>query len=156
MTAPRQGPPLALQAQYNGRKGVRYISEGNVFAVRRTSDWSPNRREGRCTIRVRIDDDTDVELRGDKVRLRVIRGTPGRDEGTECKAPLPLSGNIQNLHYRGIDGRGNPRLVQELTSRNYYVAVVNVQDPGGGDESYTFELTWSWDGAGGGSFPDSR
>ena len=146
---------FGVEAQYSGRSGVRYISDGSIFAVRRTDDWSPNRRDGRCSIRVRIDDDSDVELRGDLIRIRVLKGGLGRDEGSECNAPLPTSGNIRNFRFRGIDGRGNPRLVQEPGSRNYYVAVVNVQDPQGGDERYRFDLSWEWDGQGGGGlFPD--
>ena len=146
---------FTAEAQYSGRRGVRYIGDGSVLTVRRTGDWSQDRRDGRCTIRVRIDDDSDVELRGDQIRIRPLRGGPGRDEGSECNAPLPTSGNIRNFRFRGIDGRGNPRLVQEPASRNYYVAVVNVQDPRGGDEGYTFELSWDWDGSGGGGiFPD--
>lgn len=150
---------MSAEAQYSGRSGVRYSNQGTTFTVRRTNDWSEDRRDGRCRIRVRIDDDSDVELRGDQIRIRVLRGGPGRDEGSECNAPLPRNGEIRNFRFRGIDGRGNPRLVQEPGSRNYYVAVVNVQDPKGGDESYTFELTWEWDGrggsgGGGGIFPN--
>lgn len=139
------------EAQYAGRSGVRYLNNGNVFTVRRSRDWSPDRRDGRCTIRVRIDDESDVELRGDQVRIRVIRGRPGRDEGSVCNAPLPTSGNIRNFRFRGIGGRGSQRLVQEPASRNFYVAVVNVEDPRSGDAGYTFDLGWNWDGAGGGS-----
>jgi hypothetical protein len=66
-----------------------------------------------------------------------------------------MAGNIRDFRFRGMEGRGTPRLVQEPGSRNYYVAVVNVQDPRGGDERYKFELSWDWDGAGGGGiFPD--
>jgi len=149
---------FAATAQYNGRNGIRYRDSGTAFTVRRTNDWSPDRRDGKCTIRVRIDDESDVELRGDQIRIRPIKGGPGRDEGSECNTPLPTSGSFRNFRFRGIDGRGTPRLVQEPGSRNYYVAVVNVQDPRGGDEGYTFELTWDWDGmggsGGGGIFPD--
>ena len=141
---------VSLEAQYSGRSGIRYIDQGRTFTVRRTNDWSQDRRDGKCRIRVRIDDDSDVELRGDQIRIRPLRGGPGRDEGSECNAPLPVSGEIRDFRFRGIDGRGNPRLVQEPSRRNYYVAVVNVQDPKGGDESYTFELSWNSDGSGGG------
>lgn len=76
----------------------------------------------------------------------------------ECNAPLPTNGNISDFRFRGIDGRGNPRLVQEPNRNNYFVAVVNVQDSQCGDEGYTFELTWNSDGYGGpgsgGIFPD--
>jgi hypothetical protein len=138
-------------AQYRGRDGIRYIDDGQTFQIRRTNDYSENRRDGRCRVRVRIDDEADVELRGDTIRIHVIKGGPGKDEGTECNAPLPTSGNITNFRFRGIDGRGTPRLVQEPASRNSYVAVVNIQDPRGGSEGFTYELTWNWDGQGGGS-----
>lgn len=140
---------LAASAQYRGRTGINYMDEGQTFQVRRTNDYSENRRDGRCTVRVRIDDEADVELRGDTIRIHVIKGGPGRDEGTECNAPLPTSGNITNFRFRGIDGRGTPRLVQEPAARNYYVAVVNIQDPRGGSEGFTYELSWNWDGQGG-------
>jgi hypothetical protein len=144
---------LALEAQYQGRRGIRYINPGNTFTVRRTGDWSPNRRDGRCRIRVRIDDDSDVELRGDQIRIRVLRGAPGRDEGSECNAPLPTSGTIHNFRFRGISGRGSQRLMETPTDRNFYTAVVNVQDPRAGDEVYQFDLSWQWDGVGGGFVP---
>ena len=71
---------------------------------------------------------------------------------------MPVSGNIRNFRFRGVDGRGHPRLVQEPASGNFYVAVVNVQDPKGGGGGYTFDLTWEWDGyaggGGGGIFSD--
>lgn len=142
---------LSAFGQYRGRTGINYVDEGQTAQVRRTNDYSENRRDGRCTVRVRIDDEADVELRGDTIRIHVIKGGPGRDEGTECNAPLPTSGNITNFRFRGIDGRGNPRLVQEPASRNYYVAVVNIQDPRGGSEGFTYELSWNWDGQGGDS-----
>ena len=45
---------LGVEAQYSGRRGIRYMNEGSVFTVRRANDWSQDRRDGRCTIRVRI------------------------------------------------------------------------------------------------------
>jgi hypothetical protein len=141
---------MVASAQYRGRTGVRYVDDGQTFQVRRTNDYSEDRRDGRCRVRVRIDDEADVELRGDMIRIHVIKGGPGKDEGTECNAPLPTSGNITNFRFRGIDGRGTPRLVQEPSARNSYVAAVNVQDPRSGSEGFTFDLTWNWDGQGGG------
>lgn len=147
---------LGLQAQYRGRSGIRYQNDGSTFTVRRTNDWSPNRTDGRCRIRVRIDDDSDVELRGEQIRIRVLRGGPGRDEGSECNAPLPTAGNFRNFRFRGVDGRGNPRLVQEPGSRNFYTAVVNIQDSKGGDEGYTFDLMWESDGSYSGGYSQDR
>ncbi len=149
---------LAFSAQGQERRGVRYINDSNFTQVKRTNDWSENRSDGKCRIRVRIDDEADVELRWDTIRIRVIQGAPGRDEGSECNAPLPRSGQIRNFRFNGVDGRGTPRLVQEPSSRNGYIAAVNVKDSQGGSEGYTFDLSWQSQGSGsggseGGFFP---
>lgn len=145
---------FSANAQYTGRSGVQYANEGVAFAVQRTGDWSADRRDGRCTVRVRIDDEADVELQGEQIRIRTIRGAPGLDLGTQCNAPLPASGEIRNFRFRAIDGRGTARLVQEPAARNFFVGVVNVRDPRGGAGAYTFDLSWDWYGAGGGLFPE--
>lgn len=138
--------PIALELAAQ-RGGMRYLSDTS-FRPKRTSDWSANRRDGKCTIRVRIDDNTDVVLRGEEVRLSVIQGRPGWDEGSECNSPLPFGG-VSNFQFRGRDGRGDVRLVQEPRQTNRWTAIVNIVDSKGGDEGYTFDLTWNADGSGG-------
>ncbi len=83
-----------------------------VFSPRRMKDYNEQSRDGRCVLRVRVDDEIDVELRGNSVLLRTITGRPGKDEGSECSQPLP-AGGFTKFNFRGIDGRGEVRLVQE-------------------------------------------
>jgi len=133
----------------------RYV-DNNSTAVRRSSNWDANRRDGQCTIRVRIDGEADVELRGDRVMIHIVSGGPGRDEGSECNAPVP-SGGISNFRFQGVDGRGEVRLSQEPRKQNRWVALVTIRDTESGDEGYTFRLSWNWDGSssggsGGGGF----
>jgi hypothetical protein len=111
------------------------------FTPRRMRGWNPAAAEGRCILRVVVDDESDVLLRGDRVRLRTISGAPGRDDGSECTQPLP-GGEVYNFRFRGIDGRGEVRLTQEPQASNGWVAVVNIRDRKGGSEGYTFELSW--------------
>jgi hypothetical protein len=139
---------LGVEAQYMGRSGVHYANDGTVYVVRRTNDWSQNRGDGWCRISVRIDDHADVELWGEQLRIRPISGAPGRNQGSQCNAPLPASGVIRDFRFRNIEGRGEARLLEGPTPQNGYVAVVNVRDPRGGAARYTFELTWRWDGPG--------
>lgn len=110
-----------------------------TFTVRR-KNWDDRSTRGECTIRVMVDDEVDVELRGDQVRLRTVAGRPGRDDGTECTQGLPQ--DITNFEFKGIDGRGNVRLVQEPRANNRWTAVVNIKDSKGGEEGYTFRLRW--------------
>jgi hypothetical protein len=140
------GAVVPVQAQY-GRSGVNYRgSQGTQ--IRQSGGFQSDRRDGKCTIRVRVDDQADIVIRGDRVYISVISGGPGRDEGSECNAYLPTSGNISNFQFQGVDGRGSVRLVQEPRSSNRYAAIVNIQDSKGGEEGYTFDLTWQWDGSG--------
>lgn len=138
-------------------QGRRYIND-NSFTPRQMGGYQEGRRDGKCTIRVRIDDEADVELRGNRVIIHVVKGAPGRDEGSECNSPLPYGG-LSNFQFRGVDGRGQVRLVQEPRDSNRWSAVVNIVDSKGGDEGYTFDLTWNYDGSGnsgggnGGFFP---
>ncbi|MFN7939826.1 MAG: hypothetical protein U0R19_41245 [Bryobacteraceae bacterium] len=115
-----------------------------VFRPKQMRDYNPRSADGRCIVRVRIDDESDVELRGDRVLLRTLTGRPGRDDGSECSQPLP-SGGFSKFAFRGIDGRGEVRLVQEPRLGNQWTAIVSIRDKKGGDEGYTFELSWTAD-----------
>lgn len=115
-----------------------------VFRPKQMRDYNPRAADGRCIIRVRLDDESDVELRGDRVLLRTLTGRPGRDDGSECSQPLP-AGGFSKFAFRGIDGRGEVRLVQEPRLGNQWTAIVSIKDKKGGDEGYTFELSWSAD-----------
>ncbi|MBL8175260.1 MAG: hypothetical protein JNK48_11370 [Bryobacterales bacterium] len=130
-----------------------------VFRPKQMRDYNPRAADGRCIVRVRVDDESDVELRGDRILLRTLTGRAGRDDGSECSQPLP-SGGFTKFAFRGIDGRGEVRLVQEPRLGNQWTAIVAIRDKKGGDEGYTFELTWTADptaaptGATGGSIFD--
>ena len=99
-----------------------------VFSPRRMKDYNEQSRDGRCVLRVRVDDEIDVELRGNSVLLRTITGRPGKDEGSECSQPLP-AGGFTKFTFRGIDGRGEVRLVQEpfAVKRGYWLVAPTPQ-----------------------------
>lgn len=116
-----------------------WAQNDTVFTPKQ-KNWDERADRGECTIRVWVDDEADIELRGNSVRLRTIAGQPGRDDGTECNQPLP--GNVRNFEFKGIDGRGEVRLVQEPRPANNWTAVVNIKDRKGGGEGYTYRLRW--------------
>ncbi len=117
-----------------------------VFRPRQMREWNERDSNGRCIIRVLVDDEVDVELAGDQVRARVLRGGESRDDGSECTQPLPIGG-FSRFAFRGIDGRGEVRLVQEPRPGNNYSAIVAIKDTRKGTEGYTFELSWTTDGS---------
>ena len=85
--------PLSADTQFRVRKMVR-------------NDVPPGK--GQCDIRLQVDDEVEVTLRGDLVYLRTIRGRDGRDDGSECNEPLP-NHPAANFNFEVKDGRGETR-----------------------------------------------
>jgi len=92
--------------------------------------------DGKCTIEVEVDGVAEVEINQTQGRIRTLSGQPARWRRFECNQPMPA--NAPNLHFRGIDGRGN----QNLVSGRGGAVVVRIEDPQGGAEGYTFDLEW--------------
>jgi hypothetical protein len=124
---------VALQAQVPEQ-----IREATIRGSRGTS--------GKCTIEVRVDIAAEVDVYGNSGRLRTLAGQPATWTRMECSDPLPF--NMSDFRFKGIDGRGQMKLVQDPRNNNS-MAVIRIDDPKSGSEGYTFDLEWS--GASGGS-----
>ena len=122
--------------------------------IRRATMGGSRGTSGKCTIEVRVDITAEVDIYGDSGRLRTLAGQPATWTRMECTDPLPYS--MSDFRFKGIDGRGNVRLVQDPRNSNG-MAVIHIDDPKGGAEGYTFDIEWS--GASGGAptggFPTS-
>src|ERR1043166_2669632 len=101
-----------------------------------TGGGSPDR--GKCTIEVVVDGAAQVEIRGNTVTLRDLNGRQPQWRRFECTGVMPP--NPANFRFQGIDGRGRQTLIQD--PRNGGSAVVQIQDPQGGAEGYTFDIMW--------------
>lgn len=101
---------------------------------------------GKCTIEVRVDIAAEVDIYGGSARLRTLGGQQSVWNRFECTGPLPYS--MSDFRFRGIDGRGSVKLLQDPRSNNS-MAVVRIDDPRSGAEGYTFDIEWS--GASGGA-----
>ena len=124
-----QGPDSVRRATINGSRGT----------------------SGKCTIEVRVDIAAEVDISGDSGRLRTIAGQPATWTRMECSDPLPSQ--MSDFRFKGVDGRGQMRLVQDPRNNNS-VAVIRIDDPKSGSEGYTFDIEWS--GGGGDGRGDDR
>ncbi len=119
--------------------------------VRHARNWQANASEGWCAIKVRVDGEAEFALRGETLTIRTSTGDPARDVASECSTPLPR--NVEDFRFKGVDGRGDVRLLEEPTARNRWMAVVRVRDVKPGSEEYHFRLEWgrgsSFSGGGG-------
>ena len=95
---------------------------------------------GKCTFEVNIDGAVDVEIRGSEGRLRWVGGGGMQWKRLTCNQPLPR--NPQNFQFHGVDGRGTQTLMKDPNSNNG-VAVIRLDDPQRGTETYTGDITWS-------------
>jgi len=111
-----------------------------------------NPGRGKCTIEVVIDGAAEVEIRGETAILRNLSGQPPQWRRFECSGVMPA--NASNFHFAGVDGRGRQELVRD--PRNGGVAVIRLEDPQGGSEGYTFDVTWDNGGNGVGYPPNDR
>jgi len=119
--------------------GAQSLQRRAVFSIR------GNPGQGKCTLEVVVDGAAEVSVRGDTASLRNIAGQQAQWRRFECTGPMPA--NPMNFRFQGIDGRGRQQLVGD--PRNSGAAVVRIEDPQGGSEGYTFDLTWNE----GGGFP---
>lgn len=115
---------LAVQAQE--------IRRATVSGARSTS--------GKCTLEVTVDGVAEVDIYGDSGRLRTIAGQTATWKRFECSDALPYT--MSDFRFRGVDGRGSVRLLQDPRNNNS-MAVVRIEDPRAGAEGYTFDIEWS-------------
>lgn len=111
------------------------LSAQDTFRAEIRSNYSSN---GKCTIEVEVDGVADVEIIGDRGRIRTLEGQRASWRRMICSQPLPR--NPIDFKFRGIDGRGRQNLVQDPRSSG--AAVVRIEDSKGGREGYTFDLEW--------------
>ena len=121
-----------------GLAGIAAADE--TFTVRHARNWQPNAVEGRCEIRVLVDGEADIALMGETLTIRTLNGEPVRDAGSECTTPFPR--NAEDVRFRGIDGRGDVRLLEDGSGRNRGAAVVRIRDGKAGAEEYRYRLEW--------------
>jgi hypothetical protein len=106
--------------------------------------------DGKCTFEVTVDGTAEVEIRGDQGYLRTLSGNAASWRRLECTSALP--NNPGDFRFKGVDGRGSQNLVRDPRGSGG-VAVIRIDDPKGGSENYTGDITWQggnshWGGGG--------
>ena len=119
------------------------------FRARRMTRDDVPPGKGQCDIRLQVDNEVEVSVRGDMVMIHTLAGRDARDDGSDCNAPMP-DRNLQGFGFEVKDSRGDVRMVSEPSPRNGFSAVVRIRDSAGGDGRYHFRLSWQLAGAGGG------
>jgi hypothetical protein len=111
--------------------------------------------KGQCDIRLQVDGEVEVSVRGEMVYIRTISGADARDAGSECNDPLP-SRDVQNFQFESGRGRGEMRLLSPPSRGSNFAAVVRIRDHQSGQDRYEFRLSWAMTGAYQGGGGDMR
>jgi hypothetical protein len=112
------------------------------FRVRRMNRNDVPVGRGQCDIRLQVDNEVEVAVRGDGVFIRTVAGRDAHDDGnSECNMPLP-DRPIADFNFEVKDSRGEIRLLAEPSRRNNWAVVVAIRDSSGGQGRYHFRLTW--------------
>lgn len=93
-----------------------------------------------CTLRVSVDREVEVALRGDALQFRTFRGDAAADVGSECNAPLGRG--ITEFRWFKSEGRGSVWLAEEPSARNGWRAVFGIRDDKPGESEYAIEFRW--------------
>jgi len=125
------------------------------FQIRRMTREDVPPGKGQCDIRLQVDGEAEVTIRGDLAAIRTISGRDARDDGSECNALLP-NRQITGFRFEVIDSRNEIRLTAEPSRRNQFGAIVHIRDTSGGEGRYHFRLSWSMSGGGNDRPPSGR
>lgn len=117
------------------------ISQSTQFEGSRDRSITSTQAQGRIWWRGVVDGSDRIRFRGDQVTIEHIGAQPIRDATYDISTALPTRRAVV-VTLRLIRGRGRVELVEQPSSRNRYSAIVLVDDPKGGTDTYEFELLW--------------
>src|SRR6267154_3779780 len=80
------------------------------FQIRRMTRDDVPLGKGQCDIRLQVDNEVEVQVRGDAVTIRTLAGQGARDDGSECNAPLP-NRDVEGFNYEVRESRNDIRLL---------------------------------------------
>jgi hypothetical protein len=112
------------------------------FQVRRMTRDDVPAGKGQCDIRLQVDDQVEVSVRGDLVAIKTLSGKDATDDGSECNAAMP-NRDFAGFNFQVVEKRGEIRLVAEPARRNEFAAIVAIRDGESGFGRYHFRLSWA-------------
>ncbi|MEO8369300.1 MAG: hypothetical protein ABI806_08875 [Candidatus Solibacter sp.] len=120
---------------------VMTAAAGTRFQPRRMVRNDVPAGKGQCDIRLQVDNEVHVTVRGGRVDVKTLSGRDARDDGSECNLPIPKD-EVRGFRFEVIDKRGEIQLVEEPSRRNHSAAIVHIRDTAGGEGRYHFRLSW--------------
>lgn len=111
------------------------------FRARAMKPTSAPVAKGQCDIRLQVDGEVEVSVRGDRVSVHSITGRDARDDGSACSQPLP-DRDLRGFAFEARGKNGEIRLVAPPSTANDFTATVHIRGAAPGEERYRFLLNW--------------
>ena len=118
------------------RDGVDYR-----MRVAHAPDWNLGARDGRCDLRIWVDERARVELTSDRIVVRSDSGQRSYDQGSQCAQPLP-PGRVEAFRVMPESGRGTIVEVEAPGARNGFIGAFTIDDPWPGGDTYQVIVAW--------------
>ena len=112
-----------------------------VFSTENDPNDYNRDRDGEFEFKGRVDGSVVLNIRHDRVFVRVLNGQPLKVEHFSFSQPLPATA-FERLELVQKDGRGQVLLQERPWEGNGTTAVVQSSAPKGGDDRYRFRLKW--------------
>ncbi len=94
---------------------------------------------GKCTVEVVVPGTAQVRVHGDTAKLIKTSGREPEFKRFECTSPLPKK--PVDFRMETTTGRGH-QVLEHGPRYHGGTAVINIDDPGHGEDTYTFDLIW--------------
>ncbi|MGB7068497.1 MAG: hypothetical protein WBD22_03315 [Pyrinomonadaceae bacterium] len=100
----------------------------------------PGTSSGSATWSGRVDDRARVIIQGNTIRAEAVSGSGLRPGNQNMNGVLPR--RASTVYLRKEDGRGTAQIIEQPTRRNGFAAIIEINDPRGGDDNYRLEISW--------------
>lgn len=130
---------FAVSAALAVASGAAFAQQTHTKVAQR--DWNPAAGEGRCQLRVWVDDTALLRLRGDDLWVETVTGERSYDQGSTCNQPLPPH-RVRDFRITYDRGRGRVDEVQVPSRRNDFTGTLQVHDPQNGAGLYVIDVAW--------------
>lgn len=115
---------------------------------RPNSNWGRDDGRGEMNIRLRVDEEVEVAVRGDRMFIRTLSGRWAQERGSDMSAPMPMRNVV--VEFKKRSGRGRVWLVEQPSRSNKFTLRFRISDPRGGDARYHIRLryatdSWGWE-----------
>ena len=112
------------------------------------SNWGRDRGMGEMNIRLHLEEEAEIEVRGGRVFIRTLSGAWAREYGSNMSAPLPQRATTVEMSRRR--GRGRVWMVEQPTAKNRFTFIFRIEDTRDGEGRYHIRLRyrtsgWGWE-----------